>query len=119
MPKLIQAVHEFGPRLVLGRTAQTPEIAEMIASRTSMNARLTVRTPFKKPRGGELIVEQKAFNHQLSAIRVRVEHCIGWAILATHFRCAHSIYTSVMQTICRIVNAQTQRWQSAQAANSA
>jgi hypothetical protein len=62
--------------------------------------RLTVRTPFKKPHGGELTAEQKAFNQQLSAIRVRVEHCIGWAknwaILATRFRCAHSIYTSVM-----------------------
>ena len=85
--------------------------------------RLTVRTPFKKPRGGELTDEQKAFNQQLSAIRVRVEHCIGWAknwaILATRFRCAHSIYTSVMRTICGLVNAQTQRWQTAQAANSA
>ena len=85
--------------------------------------RLTVHTPFKKPRGGELTVEQKAFNQQLSAMRVRVEHCIGWAknwaILATRFRCAHSIYTSVMQTICGLVNAQTQRWQTAQAANSA
>ena len=37
MAKLIQAVHEFGPRLALGRTAQTREIAEIIASRTSMN----------------------------------------------------------------------------------
>lgn len=85
--------------------------------------RLIVRTPFKKPRGGELTVEQKTFNHELSAIRVRVEHCIGWAknwaILATRFRCAHSIYTSVMQTICGLVNAQTQRWQTAQADNSA
>lgn len=85
--------------------------------------RLTVQTPFKKPRGGELTVEQKAFNSRLSAIRVRVEHCIGWvknwAILATRFRCDHSIYTSVMQTICGLVNAQTRRWQTAQAANSA
>jgi len=79
--------------------------------------RLIVRTPFKKPKGGELTVEQKAFNQQLGAIRVRVEHCIGWAknwaILATRFRCAHSIYTSVMRTICGLVNAQTLRWQSA------
>jgi len=85
--------------------------------------RLIVRTPFKKPRGGELTDEQKAFNHQLGAIRVRVEHCIGWAknwaILATRFRCAHSIYTSIMRTICGLVNAQTQRWQTTQAANSA
>ena len=38
MAKLIQAVTEYGPRIALGRTAQTPEISEMIASRTSMNS---------------------------------------------------------------------------------
>jgi hypothetical protein len=79
--------------------------------------RVTVHTPVKKPKGQELTEEQKAFNRLLGAIRVRVEHCIGWAknwaILATRFRCAHSIYTSVMQTICGLVNAQTQRWQAA------
>ncbi len=85
--------------------------------------RLTVRTPFKKPKGKELTAEQKAFNQQLGAIRVRVEHCIGWvknwAILATRFRCAKSIYTSIMQTVCGLVNAQTRRWQAAQTANCA
>ena len=30
MAKLIQAVHEFGPRLALARTTQTTEIAELI-----------------------------------------------------------------------------------------
>ena len=78
--------------------------------------RVTVHTPFKKPKGKELAEQQEAFNQQLAAIRVRVEHCIGWAknwaILATRFRCAHSIYTSVMQTICGLVNEQTQRWQA-------
>jgi hypothetical protein len=82
--------------------------------------RLTVKTPFKKPKGQELTDEQKAFNRQLAAIRVRVEHCIGWvknwAIIATRFRCAHSIYTLVMQVVCGLVNWQTQRWQAAQAA---
>jgi len=79
--------------------------------------RLTVYTPFKKPKGKELTAEQKTFNQQLGAIRVRVEHCLGWAknwaILATRFRCAKSIYTSVMQTICGLVNAQTRCWQTA------
>ena len=85
--------------------------------------RLTVKTPVKKPKGKELTEPQKELNRQLSAIRVRVEHCIGWvknwAIIATRFRCAHSIYTLVMQTVCGLVNAQTQRWQAAQAANCA
>ena len=40
---------------------------------------LTVQTPYKKPKGSELTEEQMAFNAQLSAIRVRIEHCIGWA----------------------------------------
>lgn len=85
--------------------------------------RLTVCTPFKKPKGKELTVEQQSFNRQLSALRVRVEHCVGWvknwAILATRFRCAHSIYTSIMQVIGGLVNAQTQRWQTAKSANCA
>lgn len=34
-------------------------------------------TPFKKPRGGSLTQEQKAFNHQLAALRVRIEHVIS------------------------------------------
>jgi hypothetical protein len=79
--------------------------------------RLTVKTPFKKPKGGELSEEQKAFNKELGSIRVRIEHCIGWvknwAIIATRFRCAHAIYTEVMQVVCGLVNAQTQRWQAA------
>lgn len=77
--------------------------------------RITVHTPFKKPKGKELTEPQQVFNRQLAAVRVRVEHCIGWAknwaILATRFRCSHSIYTSVVQTICGLVNEQTQRWQ--------
>ena len=81
--------------------------------------RLQVNTPFKKPKGGELTEEQKAFNRLLGAIRVRLEHCLGWvknwAIIATRFRCAHSIYTLVMQVVCGLVNLQTQRWQTAKA----
>jgi len=86
-------------------------------------ARLTVQTPYKKPRGGELTEEQRAFNAELSAIRVRVEHCIGWAknwaILANRFRCAHSVYTPILRTICGLVNLQTLRWQAVKAANCA
>lgn len=94
---------------------QTGEVREV--------ARLTVLTPHKKPKGGELTEEQKAFNSLLNAIRVRIEHCIGWlknwAILANRFRCAHSIYTSIVRTISGLVNLQTRRWQIAKAANSA
>jgi hypothetical protein len=82
--------------------------------------RLTLHTPFKKPRGKELAPQQEAFNQQLSHLRIRVEHCIGsaknWAILATRFRCDHLIYTSISQLVCGLVNAQTARWQKAKVA---
>jgi hypothetical protein len=85
--------------------------------------RLTVYTPFKKVKGKELTEQQEEFNSQLSAVRIRVEHCIGWvknwAIVATRFRCSHLIYTSVMQTVCGLVNVQTKRWQTAHSANCA
>jgi len=79
--------------------------------------RLTLETPFKKPKGGELTQAQVEFNRLLNAIRVRIEHCIGWVknwkIISTRFRCAHQIYTLVLQVICGLVNDQTQRWQVA------
>jgi len=78
----------------------------------------TLKIPFKKPKGEDLSTEQKAFNHALSAIRVRIEHCIGWlknwAVLANRFRCAHTIYTPIFRLVCGLVNAQTRRWQSRQ-----
>jgi hypothetical protein len=99
--------------------AKQVDLITVINSETSEAqdvARLQVRTPFKKPKGGELSEEQLAFNSLLNAIRVRVEHCIGWvknwAILAHRFRCAHSIYSSIFRTICGLVNLQTLRWQA-------
>lgn len=78
----------------------------------------TLKIPIKKPKGRALSTQQNAFNHALSAIRVRIEHCIGWlknwAILANRFRCAHAIYTPIFQLVCGLVNAQTQRWQARQ-----
>jgi hypothetical protein len=77
--------------------------------------RVKAYTPFKKPKRQELTEEQKALNRALASIWIRVRHCIGWiknwTILATRFRCSHSIYGLVMQTICGLVNQQTLRWQ--------
>ena len=85
--------------------------------------RLEVQTPVKKPKGKELTEEQHTFNTHLSQVRVRIEHCMGWvkngAIIATRFRCAHTLYTVLLRTVCGLVNAQTQRWQAAKAANCA
>jgi hypothetical protein len=85
--------------------------------------RLAVKTPVKKSLGKELTPEQQVFNTELSKVRVRIEHCLGWiknwAIIATRFRCAHQIYTTILRTVCGLVNAQTQRWQAAKAAKAA
>ena len=85
--------------------------------------RLEVKTPVKKPTGKELTPEPQAFNTDLSRGRVRIEPCLGWskkwAIMATRFRCAHTIYTAILCTVCGLINAQTQRWQAAKAANCA
>ena len=84
--------------------------------------RVKAYTPFKKPKGQELTEEQKAFNRALASIRIRVEHCIGWIknwkILSERFRCSHSIYGWVMQTICGLVNQQTLRRQMATGASA-
>ena len=78
--------------------------------------RLTFETPHKKPKGGELSEEQLQFNQELGSVRVRVEHCIGWAknwaILANRFRCSLDIYNSILQVVCGLVNLQTYRWQA-------
>jgi hypothetical protein len=75
------------------------------------------------PRGGELTEEQRRFNREVGAVRIRVEHCLGWrkhwAILATRFRCALDRYTPIMRVVCGLVNAQTARWQAAKTAYSA
>jgi DDE superfamily endonuclease len=92
---------------------QNPETGEQ-----KQLPRLTVKTPFKKPKGGELTEEQQVYNQTINKLRVRAEHCIGWvknwAIIATRFRCAHAIYTPIMQVVCGLVNLQTERWQAAQ-----
>jgi hypothetical protein len=104
-----------------GLAAQVPTVTvrDALTGEVQSVPRLNVQTPFKKPKGHELSDEQKAFNRALGAIRVRIEHCIGWlknwAILATRFRCDHAIYTSIFRTIGGFVNVQTERWQAAKA----
>jgi hypothetical protein len=102
---------------------ETVTVRDATTGQTQQVARLRVQTPIKKPRGGELTDEQNASNRTINTVRVRAEHCIGWAknwaILATQFRCSHTIYTSVMQVVCGLVNRQTERWQEAKRADAA
>jgi hypothetical protein len=108
-----------------GLAAQVEPVAacDLATREERSQPRLTVQTPHKKPRGGALTDEQRQFNRALGAVRIRVEHCLGWlkncAALATRFRCAHDRYTPLMGVICGRVNAQTARWQAARAAQAA
>jgi hypothetical protein len=107
----------------LAAQVETVAVCDVATRQARLVPRLTVRTPHKKPRGGDLTDEQRRFNRALGAVRIRVEHCLGWlknwAILATRFRCAHDRYTPIMCVICGLVNAQTKRWQAASPAYSA
>ena len=92
-----------------GRTAQveTGALCDVATREEQQRPRLTAQTPHKKPRGGELTAEQRACNRQLGALRIRVEHGLGWlkhwAVLATRFRCAHDRYTPIRGVICGLV----------------
>ncbi len=41
------------------------------------SAEVTIIQPFKKPRGGQLSDEQKAYNAFVARLRIRIEHAIG------------------------------------------
>jgi hypothetical protein len=122
LPDGIEAAADKGYQ---GLAAQVEAMAvcDVATREERQSPRLVARTPHKKPRGGELTEEQRRFNQELGAVRIRVEHCLGWlknwAILATRFRCAHDRYTPIMCVLCGLVNAQTARWQAAAPAYSA
>ncbi len=50
-----------------------------------------ILTPCKKPRGGALTPAQKAYNRQLAALRIRIEH-----VLSSVKRCR------IIKEICRL-----------------
>ena len=107
----------------LATQVETVAVCDRATREEQSPPRLTIQTPHKKPRGGELTDEQRRFNRELGAVRIRVEHCLGWlknwAILATRFRCDHDRYTPIMCVVCGLVNAQTARWQAAPSAPGA
>ena len=79
------------------------------------DARILVTTPVKKPKNGELTKEESRWNAEISSVRVRIEHCIGWVknwkIIGNRYRCSGKIYSSILQVICGFVNQQTEMWQ--------
>jgi len=65
-------------------------------------------TPFKKPRGGELTNEQKAFNSNLSKYRIRIEHVNRqlncFKILKYCYRNKQKKHLLRFSLICGIIN---------------
>jgi DDE superfamily endonuclease/Helix-turn-helix of DDE superfamily endonuclease len=66
-----------------------------------------IKTPAKKPRGGELTQSQKETNKEISSERVFVEHLIRiikiFRIMQERFRLSKSKYKSIFFTICGLV----------------
>jgi hypothetical protein len=61
----------------LAAPVETVALCDRATREEQQRPRLTVQTPHKKPRGGELTEEQRRFNRELGAVRIRVEHCLG------------------------------------------
>ena len=67
-----------------------------------------MRTPHKKPKGGQLTNEQKAFNRSFSSSRVKVEHGIGgmkrFGIAGQRFRNPRRTHTILMKNVAGLAN---------------
>lgn len=68
----------------------------------------SLKTPHKKPKGGELTTEQKQENREISSKRVVVEHAIGrmkrFQILAQRFRNPRKSHTLIVKNIAGLAN---------------
>lgn len=67
----------------------------------------TLRTPERKPRGGELTAAQKAANREKARVRVKVEHGIrrikGWRILRGDYRLPTGLFSLVATVVVGLV----------------
>jgi hypothetical protein len=66
-----------------------------------------IRTPHKKPKGGELTPEQKAENKEINRQRVVIEHVIGrvkgWRIVRDQYRLAMGLFPMVASAVVGLV----------------
>jgi hypothetical protein len=70
---------------------------------------ITIVQPKKKPREGELTPPEKATNHAVASIRIRIEHAIGgvkrYRIVKDKIRLLKdSIRDTIMETCCGLHN---------------
>jgi len=66
-----------------------------------------IKTPHKKPKGGELTEEQKAENKQISRQRIVVEHAVrrvkGWRIMRDEYRLALGLFPMVASAVVGLI----------------
>ncbi len=70
---------------------------------------VVIQQPTKKPRGGELTVEQKEENRRIASIKMRIEHVIGsvkrYRIVKEKMRLwREGVRDMVMETCCALHN---------------
>ncbi len=66
-----------------------------------------IKTPKKKPKGGELTEEEKAKNRELSARRIRVEHSVrrvkGFKIMRQDYRLGNWMFPKIAETVVGLI----------------
>jgi hypothetical protein len=74
-----------------------------LGDKAYVGAEKPVRTPTKKPKGGELTDEQKAENKQIAEERIYVEHSIrrvkGYRILRDEYRLAAGLFSTTVSAV--------------------
>jgi predicted SprT family Zn-dependent metalloprotease len=79
-----------------------------------------VKTPYKKPRGGELTEEQKLFNRVFNRGRVIVEHALAhlkvFQVLKQVYRHRRAQHNTIFRIIAGLVNRRLDRRLAAAAA---
>lgn len=67
-----------------------------------------METPYKKPKGGKLTPEQKAYNRTFSSCRVKAEHGIGafkrFSIASQRWRNPASTRTIIIKNVVGLAN---------------
>ncbi len=66
-----------------------------------------IKTPKKKPKGGELTDEEKEKNRELSAKRIRVEHAVrrvkGFKIMRQDYRLGNWMFPKIAETVVGLI----------------
>lgn len=78
-----------------------------LGDKAYVGAEMPVRTPQKKPKGGELTEEEKAANKQIAQERIYVEHSIrrvkGYRVLRDEYRLATGLFAMTVSAVVGLI----------------